>query len=895
MPNHRIGIITEKCYHLLFKINKRGSALRNRKIWNQYVQVLSAFMLMILFSSSSITAQVKVAWEDVYSSGVGEDSDAGQVITMDSDGFIYVAGYAASESKRNLIVIKYNSEGEEVWTSRLDSYPWYFVSDIKVDLNGNIYVASQADAKYHVAKLRANGQLIWQTPFTTTLGHAKSIVLHYENNTGEDPNIVVTGWIFSGSKSYTRTTKYNTAGSVLWTKYYDLGGSANEPNSMVSIGTGYLVAGFAVNANGNSDYLTIRYDRDGNEVWVKKYDGSAGGADVASDVSVNTLTGGTYRIAVTGYSRGTGGIDDCTTVLYDQDGNQQWDARYYDSNNLEKDNPNSYCNSVSASFGTITVASRSGDDIATINYDFEGNQLWDQRYNGPGNGLDIGFQVLKDFEGSVYVLGRSEGESVNEYTVIKYNSSGVQVWLQKYGAAEGGAVPGITGMAIERSSGRKIYVTGGTNSGSGNIGTIVYSDEGPDWANLQWPPTAEINEGGEYTVYGQAWLAYLGESPSKDDYLGEMLAWVGVNTQNSDPSTWDESAWKTADFNEMKGSNAEYMLDIGSSLSPDTYFYATRFAIFYPVDNGQGSGSSSADIFSYGGYSENGGGFWDGVNNVSGTLTVNKDSEDLNLANNNSFQYFDLGEVVEGGANAWSFNIIANGANAMFEVIEDAQDDDLRSLKVVNGAFNGNEEWNVEAVSEGLPVKEGVTYQASVWLKADTDSRVALIYLGLPESGGWARPVEKDVTLTTEWTKYTVSHTATANDESNTARLGIAMNYSENANGIIYIDNVEVLDAASIVSNEEDGIQPISFKLEQNYPNPFNPSTQISYQLPVNSLVSLKVFDMLGREVANLLNEPKSAGSHTVNFDATGLSSGIYIYRLQAGKFIETNKMMLIK
>lgn len=89
--------------------------------------------------------------------------------------------------------------------------------------------------------------------------------------------------------------------------------------------------------------------------------------------------------------------------------------------------------------------------------------------------------------------------------------------------------------------------------------------------------------------------------------------------------------------------------------------------------------------------------------------------------------------------------------------------------------------------------------------------------------------------------------------------------------------------------------RPSDFKLEQNYPNPFNPSTTISYQLPASSAVSLKVFDMLGREVATLVNARQDAGRYQVSFNAASLASGIYFYRLQAGAFTQTNKMMLVK
>ncbi len=85
------------------------------------------------------------------------------------------------------------------------------------------------------------------------------------------------------------------------------------------------------------------------------------------------------------------------------------------------------------------------------------------------------------------------------------------------------------------------------------------------------------------------------------------------------------------------------------------------------------------------------------------------------------------------------------------------------------------------------------------------------------------------------------------------------------------------------------------FRLEQNYPNPFNPATIISYQLPVSSEVSLKIYDLLGREVATLVNARQAAGRYDVRFNAASLASGVYFYRLSAGAFIETKKMMLVK
>jgi hypothetical protein len=103
-------------------------------------------------------------------------------------------------------------------------------------------------------------------------------------------------------------------------------------------------------------------------------------------------------------------------------------------------------------------------------------------------------------------------------------------------------------------------------------------------------------------------------------------------------------------------------------------------------------------------------------------------------------------------------------------------------------------------------------------------------------------------------------------------------------------------------AEEETNLQPEEFSLSQNYPNPFNPSTTIRYSIPASlnpskggTLVTLKVYDVLGNEVATLVNEEKPAGSYEVEFSASQLSSGIYFNKLQVGSFIETKKMILMK
>jgi hypothetical protein len=105
----------------------------------------------------------------------------------------------------------------------------------------------------------------------------------------------------------------------------------------------------------------------------------------------------------------------------------------------------------------------------------------------------------------------------------------------------------------------------------------------------------------------------------------------------------------------------------------------------------------------------------------------------------------------------------------------------------------------------------------------------------------------------------------------------------------------ESIFAVKSVTSAENLASPSQFKLDQNYPNPFNPSTTIKYSVKENTLVSLKVYDILGNEVVALVNKVQPTGRYIINFDASSLASGVYLYKLTAGSFIDTKKMIFLK
>jgi hypothetical protein len=146
--------------------------------------------------------------------------------------------------------------------------------------------------------------------------------------------------------------------------------------------------------------------------------------------------------------------------------------------------------------------------------------------------------------------------------------------------------------------------------------------------------------------------------------------------------------------------------------------------------------------------------------------------------------------------------------------------------------------------------------------------------------------------VTGTFSGFSLAHTSTTGINSRT--------YSVGGCPYIYGGISTVVVNCGVTITPATKIDPITsqagdYNLAQNYPNPFNPVTKISFAIPKSGLVTLKVFDVLGKEVASLVNSQKNAGSYIVDFDASNLTSGIYFYKLEVNGFVDTKKMMVIK
>jgi len=202
---------------------------------------------------------------------------------------------------------------------------------------------------------------------------------------------------------------------------------------------------------------------------------------------------------------------------------------------------------------------------------------------------------------------------------------------------------------------------------------------------------------------------------------------------------------------------------------------------------------------------------------------------------------------------------------------------------------------NVQLFQTGILLEQNTTYQLAFSGYSTTGHNMA-VFLTKHTSPYTAYGINNwIVDLTTEWQGFSKTFTTPAFGAPTTnTRLRFWFAPFDAAGDQFFIDDLWLAKVGPGKEGESTEI-PDAFALHQNYPNPFNPLTIVNYQLPVESHVTLKIYDMLGREVMTLVDEVQEAGYKAVEWDATGFASGVYLYRLQAGEFIFTKKLVLMK
>ena len=425
--------------------------------------------------------QVQEEWVARYN-GPGNAYDRATAMAVDSAGNVYVTGWSrGGVTYDDYATLKYDPNGNLLWERRYhgpgDGYDVAYA--LALDSADNVYVTGVSwqttrDFDYTTIKYDTDGNLLWTASYdgpTNEDDYAYALVVD------DAGNVYVTGWSGGGGHLQYRdyaTLKYDTDGNQLWVQRYNgPGNSWDEARALAVDSVGNVfVTGLSTGSDGYLDYATFKYDPDGNQLWIQRYNGPGNGNDFSNALAVDAA-GNVY---VTGNSTGSGTNYDYATLKYDPNGNQLWERRYNGpGNGLERPSALALDGADNVYVTGYSEGSGTSQDFATMKYDSDGALLWERRYNDPANGSDSARALELDGVGNVYVTGYSEGAGTGyDYATLKYDPDGNLLWEQRY---NGGGSDRPNALAVDGTG--NVYVAGlSEGAGTGyDYATIKYSQD----------------------------------------------------------------------------------------------------------------------------------------------------------------------------------------------------------------------------------------------------------------------------------------------------------------------------------------------------------------------------------------------------------------------------------
>lgn len=857
------------------------------------------------------------------------------------------------------LTVKYNSAGVQQWVARYNGpgNDEDYATAIAVDAQGSVYVtgASYDTASFldmTTIKYNATGTRLWvqryNGPDNDDDGGVAIAIDHLGNPS-------VTGVSF-GEETYADivTVKYFTGGTIDWVRRYDGPGMDDDvPAAITTDVNGHVyVTGYAFSLDNFLDIVTIKYRPGGSIVWTRLYDGPEhdedGGTAIAIDAAGN--------VYVAGYSSAIGGtlLFDYATLKYNLDGVLLWD-RVYNGPGLDDDVPSAI--GVDGA-GNVFVTGRSFglgtfDDFATVKYSASGVEQWVARYDGDAHDDDAATAMVVDpLSGGVFVTGYSyDATGFSDYVTIHYAGNGTRMWVERY---DGTASDDDEPAAMRLDAARNLFVTGTSVglSGDSEYRTLQYRTMVPCLSLAQSVLNVGLVEV-PCAVTGQAIVRNGGVAPLlissaivADPWFSITPASVSVNPGDSvvfsvtftplEPGLRESHLFIVHNARGGKdsirvfgtgvvGSSSVVVpsgVGIGWQLISVPVVPACPYVLSGAFGFTPGQGYYQADTL------RRGRAYWKKLTTPNPSFTGIPISLDTIALTPGWNIVGTITTPVAVSAIVTEPESLISASVYAFDGMTYVFADSLRPGRgywmkarqpgrVILGATGGLSRpvgGVIPACASTLVIADASGKEQVLHAAIDCASEVDLDRFELPPrppegsfdirfaSGRLLEvlPLAGAVKTVLEVTGAQFPLTARLDEECPFA-LSMVWNGEERT---LYA-GAEVVLAVPLTPQmihripftllQPGSATPTGFALDQNYPNPGNPGTVIQYTIPEQSFVVLQLFDALGKEVATLVQEYQRAGFHATPVDGTPLASGLYFYRLTAGKHVATRKLLLIK
>ncbi len=859
----------------------------------------------------------------------GTNSDYPMALAVDRSGNVYVAGgyYSTSCSFSGILSItnngsedaflaKYGPLGNIIWVRSIGGSGYDWANGVAVDGSGNVLLTGTFASSsisigstvltntggydVFVAKYDSAGNVLWaRNPTGTSSDYGESIT------TDPARNVIVAGFYYSGSLTFGAQTiynagltdafvaKYDSSGNILWTRS---GGGAYSDNgySVVSDLSGNIYLGgvfTSTTAVFGSQVLTNPSQGGYNNAFLVKYDAS-----------------GTALWARSG-SGGTIGASTCQSVTVDPSGDVYFGGYFYGP----------------VSFGTSSLATNGGADVFLLKYAPAGNLIYAKGIGG--NYFDELGGIATDPSGNVVLTGSTASTSLSLGSTILYPSTNQTMFVAKFPSDPTFSLSKV--KDVPNDQGGNVYVlwNGSPYDIPGNnlIGSYsIYRGVKSSQAQTAPMSTTKSHQPAP-TVYGLAdtiywqWAgdvtprklgsySYIAPTPSDSGPQGAAVSFFMVTSNDyADNILWESNidsgyavdnlppgAVPSVSAQALSASEVQvsWPKDV---TDPDVGYYQvyrSTVSIFTPdISNSLGIATDTALVDSTaGGASPL---YYRVVTvDIHGNRSVPSPEGVANLLSTQQFS-------MASGWNMISLPMVVSDytASVLYPTAISPAFTYAGSYMISPKIANGAGYWVRFGSSQSVPIT-GYPVQVDTITVYPGWNMVGSIGASVPVASVTSIP---GGLITSQFFFYQGGYVvATTVDPglgywvkvNATGKLVLSATPSANPGRITIVPTSE---RPPLPPDGKSSAVPLQFALEQNYPNPFNPTTVINYTVPVTGLVRLAVYNVLGEEVAMLVNETQDAGARSVTFNGGNLPSGIYSYRLTVGTYSDVKKMLLIK